>query len=96
MVQAVEDIEGALDELDGALKQRSHVAGAEYSLADAAWTAVLHELEMAGRDALWEAGKRRNVARHAHALAFPGVSVYCTDDACCPCPCPLCAGGIVA
>jgi hypothetical protein len=81
MVQAVEDIEGALDELDGALKQRSHVAGAEYSLADAAWTAVLHELEMAGRDALWEAGKRRNVARHAHAhaLAFEPQGSRCTS-----------------
>lgn len=64
-MQALEDVEGVLDELEGALKQRPHVAGPEYSLADAAWTAVLHELEMAGRDYMWEAGRRRALAKYA-------------------------------
>eukprot|EP00124_Ichthyophonus_hoferi_P004042 Ihof_evm1s402 gene=Ihof_evmTU1s402 len=60
------EIEGLLDRLELQLQKPRNVfvVGKEYTLADAAWTAWLHDLERYGMSWLWIEGRRRAVARY--------------------------------
>ncbi|KYC35304.1 hypothetical protein WA1_09140 [Scytonema hofmannii PCC 7110] len=57
-----------LDQLENELRKSDWLCGANYSLADLVWTAVLHYLEQVKLDTLWRNGRRPALAAYIARL----------------------------
>jgi len=60
----VENLDAMLDKLEAHVGEREFIAGSDYSLADAAWTALLGRLEMLGFKRMWSFGARPHIENY--------------------------------
>ncbi|MBO44032.1 MAG: hypothetical protein CMM28_09940 [Rhodospirillaceae bacterium] len=69
-----------LDKLETHIGGRKFIAGPDYSLADAAWTALLGRLEMLGFKRMWSFGARPNIENYYISMkrrpSFLNAPVY--------------------